>query len=179
MRGVQREAAGAEVQGRTAMSADLYIGIDPGLDGAVGFVHTHVGTVRTPTIKVGKRRQYRVQEMAQILQDCVPVGGPPWYYRFAVLESVHSMPKQGVASSFSFGRGFGLWEGILVALGIPYLLVAPQTWKATMLRDMPKDKNAAKLQASRLWPDLGRLSDGEAEALLMAEYGRRLQGVAG
>ena len=150
----------------------LYIGIDPGLDGAVGFLGAHVRTVRTPTIKVGKRRQYRAQGMAQIFQDCFGRRE----FMFAVLESVHSMPKQGVASAFSFGRGFGLWEGILVALGIPYLIVAPQTWKAVMLRDMPKDKNAAKLQAARLWPELGRLSDGEAEALLMAEYGRRLQG---
>jgi len=151
----------------------LYIGIDPGLDGAVGFLDATAEAVRTPTIKVGKRRQYRAQEMSEIIQDRLPLGGPG--NRFAILESVHSMPKQGVASSFSFGRGFGLWEGILVALGIPYLLVAPQTWKAVMLRDMPKDKNAAKIQASRLWPELGRLSDGEAEALLMAEYGRRLQ----
>jgi len=149
---------------------DLYIGIDPGLDGAVGFVGRDVVVFRTPTIKVGKRRQYPPQQMFQMLQGGVGA--------FAILESVHSMPRQGVVSSFSFGRGFGLWEGILVALGIPYLLVAPQTWKATMLRDMPKDKNAAKLQASRLWPELGHLSDGEAEALLMAEYGRRLQGVA-
>ena len=155
------------------MAPSLYIGIDPGLDGAVGFVGVHVRAARTPTIKVGKRRQYRAQEMCELLQDSLPLGDPR--NRFAVLESVHSMPKQGVASSFSFGRGFGLWEGILVALGIPYLLVAPQTWKAVMLRDMPKDKNAAKVQACRLWPELGRLSDGEAEALLMAEYGRRLQ----
>ena len=158
------------------MNASLYIGIDPGLDGAIGFIHTHVRAVRTPTIKVGKRRQYRAQEMAEILWGCIPYTDGEPYSLFAVLESVHSMPKQGVASAFSFGRGFGLWEGILATLHIPYLLVAPQTWKAVMLRDMPKDKNAAKLQASRLWPELDRLSDGEAEALLMAEYGRRLQG---
>jgi len=150
-----------------------YIGIDPGLDGAVAILWASgkIGLYRTPTIKVGSRRQYRVGEMEGIF----------WAIKqnsFAILESVHSMPKQGVASSFSFGRGFGLWEGILAALGIPYQLVAPQTWKAVMLRDMPKDKNAAKLQAARLWPELGKLTHGEAEALLMAEYGRRLQGAA-
>lgn len=154
---------------------NLYIGIDPGLDGAVAFVGSEVKTVRTPTIKVGKRRQYQVCGMAEIL--VFPDEDIEVIVDFAILESVHSMPKQGVASSFSFGRGFGLWEGILVALGIPYLLVAPQTWKAVMLRDMPKDKNAAKLQASRLWPDLDRLSHGEADALLMAEYGRRIRTV--
>ena len=150
---------------------DIFIGIDPGLDGAVGVLcpNSKVETHRTPTLKVGSRRQLVVTEMVSIVLES--------YFHnrtFAILENVHSMPGQGVASSFSFGRGFGFWEGILAAIGVPYQLVAPQTWKAAMLRDMPKDKNASKLQALRLWPELGRLSDGEAEALLIAEYGRRL-----
>jgi len=160
-------------------SYDIFIGIDPGLDGAVailGPVSSSVEVWRTPTIKVGTRRQYLVREMAAIVHRAGAESS-------AILEAVHSMPGQGVASSFTFGRGFGVWEGILAALGIPYQLVAPQTWKAVMLRDMPKDKNASKLLASRLWPNLytleearkPKMSDGEAEALLLAEYGRRLR----
>ena len=153
----------------------LYIGIDCGLDGAVAILcGDAVKVIRTPTIKVGKRRQCDVGSMVGILKRYTQASGAG--APFAVLESVHSMPKQGVASSFSFGRGFGIWEGILVTLGIPYELVSPQAWKKVMLRDTAKDKGAAKLVASRLWPALGKLTDDEAEALLLAEYGRRLRG---
>jgi len=153
----------------------LYIGIDPGLDGAVAFICGQaVKVVRTPTVKMGKRRQCDLASMVSIMRDHTE----PYCQDapFAVLESVHSMPKQGVASSFSFGRGFGMWEAILAALGVPYELVSPQAWKKVMLRDTDHSKGAAKLVASRLWPALGKLTDGEAEASLMAEYGRRLRG---
>jgi crossover junction endodeoxyribonuclease RuvC len=100
---------------------------------------------------------------------------------FAVLEAVHSMPKQGVASSFSFGRGLGIWEGILSALAVPYVKVAPQTWKKVMMADAPHDnKDASRIIASRLFPQMEgyftrKKDHNRAEALLMAEYGRRLK----
>lgn len=94
------------------------------------------------------------------------------------LEQVHSMPKQGVASSFNFGRGFGLWEGLLAGMRFPYTLVSPQRWKKAMLADMAKDKGASVLRAKQLFPNcveqLKLVKDhNKAEALLLAEYGRR------
>lgn len=150
-----------------------FIGIDPGLNGAVACIDGDaVWVERVPTVHLAKRRQPVIMGMVKLLERAFY----PTLTSFAILEAVHSMPKQGVASSFSFGRGFGMWEGILAALGIPYQLVSPQAWKAVMLRDTDKSKGAAKLVASRLWPALGKLTDGEAEALLLAEYGRRISG---
>ena len=48
---------------------------------------------------------------------------------FAVVERVHSMPRQGEASTFSFGCSFGVVLGVLGAMGIPFELVAPKVWK--------------------------------------------------
>ena len=97
-----------------------------------------------------------------------------------VLENVHSMPSQGVASSFSFGEGKGMWEGILGAFDIPFDLVSPQRWKKAIMADQGKEKSAARFKAAQLFPSLtSQLSrvkdDGRAEAILMAEYGRRLR----
>ena len=50
----------------------------------------------------------------------------------AMIEQVHSMPKQGVASSFKFGRHYGFLLGVLTALGIPYQTVTPQKWQKAM-----------------------------------------------
>jgi len=152
-------------------SYDIFIGIDPGLDGALAAIgNSGLPRVwKAPTLTVGGKRQLVVPEMVGLV-----VGAYSNNRTIAILENVHSMPKQGVTSSFTFGRGFGLWEGILAALGIPYMLVSPKTWKAAVLRDTPQDKGAAIMVALQFWPHLGRLPDGKAEALLIAEYGRRL-----
>jgi hypothetical protein len=159
----------------------IYIGIDPGLSGAVAIIDgTDVKLFDTPTAETGKgsKRDYLIANMSDILRTTQP------FYMFAVLEAVHSMPKQGVASSFSFGRGLGIWEGILSAHSIPYAKVAPQTWKKAMLGDMPRDnKDSSRIAATRLFPNASDMlarkkDDGRAEALLMAEYGKRLRGKA-
>jgi len=158
----------------------IYAGIDPGLGGAVSFINEEGGicaVVDTPTVVVEinkkKRRDYVIPEMARLFMGhrnelCV------------TLEKVGAMPGQGVTSMFSFGRGLGLWEGILNALLIPYTMVRPVTWKKAMLGDMGKAKSMARLRAMQLFPSAtGQLSrkkdDGRAEALLLAEYGRRLR----
>lgn len=159
----------------------IYIGIDPGLSGAVAIIDgTEVKLFDAPTAETGKgtKRDYLIPNMAQIIRNAVPYEEDS---AFVVIEAVHSMPKQGVASSFSFGRGLGIWEGIVAAYAIPYAKVAPQTWKKAMLADMPRDsKDSSRIAATRLFPNAADMlsrkkDDGRAEALLMAEYGRRLQ----
>jgi hypothetical protein len=90
------------------------------------------------------------------------------------------MPKQGVASSFCFGEGKGMWEGIIAAYAMAVELVSPQRWKKEMMADQGKDKSAARFKAMALFPSLADQlklvkHDGRAEALLMAEYARRLR----
>lgn len=161
----------------------IYIGIDPGLSGAVGVIDEDTPDAGakvfdTPTALVeGEKtqRKYLISAMVQILK---PYAGQPGV--LAVLENVHSMPKQGVASSFCFGEGKGMWEGILAALEIPVELVSPQRWKKAIMADQGKDKSAARFKAMALFPTLAEQlklvkHDGRAEALLMAEYGRRLR----
>jgi crossover junction endodeoxyribonuclease RuvC len=96
----------------------------------------------------------------------------------AVIEEAQAMPGQGVRSMFTIGVGFGVWLGLLATLDIPYTRVRPSVWKPSMgLRG--QDKEAARLRAQQLFPqaDLRHKRDhGKAEALLLAEYGRRAIG---
>jgi crossover junction endodeoxyribonuclease RuvC len=160
--------------------AMIIIGIDPGLSGAVGIL-TEAGTallaVDTPTIsiKVGgkEKRNYNTAEMVNIIRewrgwhpDCV-----------VAMEAVHAMPGNGGVSMFSFGRGTGIWEGIIASLQIPITLVIPQRWKKAMLDGMSKDKENSRMRAIQLWPAIDfslRKHEARAEALLVAEYVRRL-----
>lgn len=95
------------------------------------------------------------------------------------LEKVGAMPGQGVVSMFNFGHNFGVIEGILSALRIPYQLVPPQTWKKEFSLTGDKAKSIEVCKKLFPWVDLRatersrKPSDGLAEALLMAEYARR------
>ena len=86
------------------------------------------------------------------------------------------MPGQGVASMFNFGMGYGIIQGVVSALGIPYELVTPQSWKKRAGL-IGKDKDNARTMAQQLYPDapLGRKKDiGRADALLIARFGNRI-----
>lgn len=153
----------------------IFIGIDPGLFGAVGVVNTAtpgiVKSIDTPIFKTTKGpNQFDLQGMVSILMqeaqaDC-----------HALIENVNAFPGQGMSSGFNFGKGCGMWIGMLAALQIPYSSVSPGKWKKAM--GLNSDKNLARLMAQQLFPKSASLfarkkDDGRAEAVLMAEWGRR------
>ena len=95
------------------------------------------------------------------------------------IEKVHSMPRQGVASAFTFGKGYGIWLGVLGTLGIPYEEVTPQRWQGAMLDGMKRGKDANRLKAMQLFPSESdqlklKKPDGRADALLLATYIKRI-----
>ena len=125
----------------------------------------------TATIKgsARTRQSYLPAEMASLLLP----------YRegsLVVLEDVHSFPQMGVVSAFELGRGKGIWMGILGALGIPYELVSPQQWKKDILSGRAKEKEAARIKAQELYPNLihmlqRKMDHNRADALLLAHWG--------
>ncbi len=165
---------------------EVIIGIDPGIGGAVAVLDLRNGqkiarVFSVPTqniVKKGKKKKdYDAAAMAKILAE----------YRgtrcLVVQEATHAMPKQGTASMYSFGRGAGLWEGIVAALEMKQEFVLPVVWKkewaSTLLsieKRLAKDKarELAKSLYSELEPEFARKKDdGKAEALLIAEYAGR------
>lgn len=97
----------------------------------------------------------------------------------ACVEQVHAMPKQGVSSTFAFGKAAGFVEGVLTAHRIPFQLVPPQKWKKEY--SLGNDKNQSIAVCKKLFPNVSLLptarctkdSDGMAEALLLALYAQR------
>lgn len=136
------------------------LGIDPGMTGAIAMVQPMVDVWDMPAT---------AQDLATLLRTFDPATTRVY------LENVHSMPGQGVSSTFRFGVGFGQIQGVLATLGFPYILVEPSKWKTAMgLRG--KEKAESRALAQRLFPtaSLSRVRDhGRAEALLIAEFGRR------
>lgn len=157
------------------------LGIDPGKDGFLALIPDDGPPefAQTPTLNIsarGSKRGYDVRGMCRLIRKMWP--------SYVILEKQQAMPKQGVASTFSTGYGMGLWEGIVVALDIPYVIVHPRRWQKSMHSDIQGDNTKAKsiMAAQRLFPKVDlRIStrarkphDGKADALLLAAYGLRI-----
>ena len=142
----------------------IYIGVDPGKSGGIAIIDSD-GVIAFPFSE-----ERLLIELDGIAQE---------YECICYLEHVHAMPKQGVSSTFNFGMNFGFIQGVLKAYEIPYELVTPQKWKKEF--SCTSDKNTSIEVCKRLFPGVNLKAtdrckkdhDGIAEALLIAEYGRR------
>jgi crossover junction endodeoxyribonuclease RuvC len=146
------------------------LGIDPGMRGGIAYITDHhAEAVPMPT--VGKQIDGRA--IAEILKTRG--------VELVVIEKVGAMPGQGLVSTFTFGYGTGLIVGVLEALSLPYRMVTPQAWKGLVLAGTARDKEAAIQFVRRAYPQIdltpGRIRtphDGMADAVCLAEWGRRL-----
>lgn len=153
----------------------LFLGIDPGLSGALALLDTDGGaiTVRdVPTHELkrnGKtKREIDLHGLARLLDDMASGQGTR-----IVVEQVGSMPGQGVSSVFAFGKAYGILLGVAASTFCPIEFVTPQVWKRAMGVTASKDGSRAK--ASMLFPaysgSWARVKDdGRAEAVLIAAW---------
>ena len=147
------------------------LGIDPGKNGAAVLLDSDGRIMRcwdTTTIKTGTKVTFDLVAMVRIVRIAAVDGA------HVAIEQVHAMPGQGVTSMFEFGRGFGIWQGVIAAQLIPVSYYAPQAWQRTQLAGMPKGKGSSRLRAKEIWPrdDLfDRVKDdGRADAALIARH---------
>lgn len=159
------------------------IGIDPGLDGGIAVLGEETTVYKTPVIG---GRDYDIQEMRIILQAIIGRAGGAQNV-FCIIENQISMPGQGLTSTLQTGKGFGIWLGLLAGLGIPYQIVGAKQWQTKLFTGVKAKldtKEKSEIIAKRLFPgvdfrksDRARVAnDGLTDAILMAEYGKRLLG---
>jgi len=140
----------------------LYIGIDPGKSGAIAFIPP-VGdawTVKNTSTDL---------ELVEAVEEAIGL----YSEVFCTIEKVHAMPGNGVTGMFKFGGSFHSLQMICTVLRIPFELVAPQKWQKSLGCMSGGDKNLTKARAQNLFPTL-KIIHANADALLIAEYGRRL-----
>ena len=154
------------------------IGIDPGLNGAIAVLtpdslQIHDMPVMTVDRNGKAKRQVSANELAELLHL---YSGKNYH---VCVEKVSAMAGQGVTSVFSFGRSFGMIEGILAALKMPVTFVAPATWTKGVGRSPGKD--ASRARAMELFPNYEYFfkrvkDDGRADAALIAYWGQKNYG---
>jgi len=143
----------------------VFLGIDPGASGGVGVIRPDGIRVWAFGDKTERDIWDELRASAEGFEGQV----------FAVIERVHSMPKQGVSSSFKFGRSYGFLRGCLIGSGLSFTEVNPEIWQRELECRSGGDKNLTKARAQQLFPDL-KLTHATSDALLLAEYGRRVAG---
>lgn len=154
------------------------IGVDPGASGAIAVLdleNRSLVVIDMPTAKVKRGPRTVNQVDAVRLAEALK---PHAEDAHAMVEKVWSMPGQGVASTFAFGRAAGIIEGVLAALDIPFSLIPPATWTKTMRLFGGKDGSRARAQ--ELFPDQAHLfarkkDDGRADAALIACYAAEME----
>ena len=148
-----------------------WVGIDPGQTGGIALLSKQGLLLDVLPMPVDGT-EVAAGQLRQIIDHWRSLGEMK-----VMIEQVHSMPRQGVSSTFKFGKSFGIALGVVGALGIPMHRVTPQNWKKEMGLT-GKDKDASRHLATELWPDMQqhwklKKQDGKAEAALIAEYARR------
>ena len=147
------------------------MGIDPGITGGLAMITPEwTGAIALPRLGA---KDIDLLVMDEWWANSLDVMGNP---ALVVIEKAQAMPKQGVVSAFNYGKVYGLLLGFLQMKGWPFIEVTPSKWKAAM-NLIGKEKEDSIKMATQLFPnvELKRKRDhNRAEALLLAEYGRRL-----
>lgn len=157
----------------------IYIGIDPGLNGGIATIEAFIPTVQKTPVIAGK--EYDIAAMRRILQKIIDSKMPV----MAFIENQIAMPGQGLTSTLQTGKGFGIWIGLLAGLGVPYQIIGAQAWQRRLFTGVKATldtKDKSEIIAKRLFPDVdfrkserARVADdGLTDAILIAEYGRRI-----
>lgn len=159
-------------------SGGSYIGVDPGQKGGIAVVENNnvVFCTEMPSTERDIWEVFQeIREQTNGFNNLV-----------AMIELVHSMPKQGVASSFKFGLNYGLVRMAIVASEIPFEEVSPQKWmKAMGINHQGMEKKEGKelllKKAQQLFPKLPLWKEPRSkgrqlavcDAILLAEYCQR------
>jgi hypothetical protein len=159
----------------------LFIGIDPGLNGGLAFLRGQndfllISMPLMPDRRVnGKQISFDLRRHSIVSERVI-----------VVIEKSQSIRGQGITSAFNYGLNYGILLCCLQNSGLSFQEISPQKWKREF-NLMKKEKEDSVSTAIQLFPacvdqvrrlnkrDSGKsvIVDGLAEALLLAEYGRR------
>ena len=154
---------------------NAYWGIDPGKTGAIALV-TSDGSASVWDMPLLGEHHIDTMEVLDLLRAFT--GGTS----YLILEKAQSMKGQGRVSIANYLTGYGMLLACAYISGVKFDEVHPATWKSKIGLKASKtmtvtQKKAMSIQrATQLFPDVDlhlAKHHGRAEALLLAEYGRR------
>lgn len=144
----------------------IVIGIDPGLTGAIGVLNTE-NVKRSHVIDLPATKEKGIITCA--LYDLLK-----GYKSSAIgIEQQHSMPRQGVVSTFKTGMNYGNLCAVLDMIYGSYFVLSARKWKGYF--NISADKKESLTLARNMFPHLTeelklKKHHNRAEALLIARF---------
>lgn len=160
----------------------MILGVDPGFSGGCAILSTG-GEVQHACIMPLVAKVLDFVSVSELIER--------FHVTHCFLEKAQSFPKQGVVSSFNYGKHFGHIEATIAMLKVPYTLVTPSVWTKELHQGIEQflpAKQKSLLAITRLYPgyDLRKNArcknphEGIMDAILIAAYGlRKLRGQCG
>lgn len=156
----------------------IFIGIDPGLTGAIAWINNTIyDVIDMPIIANGKgSAKVKNRVHAGRVYDIVGRVRGSRHAEMAI-ERVSARETNSQASAFSLGSSYMACIASAEVLCIPLELVTPQTWKKHF--KLPADKEICRAKAIELFPKAElhlKKHHNRAEALLIAKWLKDTQG---
>ena len=144
--------------------SNSFVGIDPGNGGGIAVLTENGDSLDI----ISRKFPLDIRDVGVFLKAATSNTN----HRVAI-EKVHSMPNQGVKSTFTFGMNYGIWIGTLRTLDIDFIKIQAKKWQEYY--EIPKQdsyydrKKVLKAKAIELFPN-ERVTMYTADALLIANY---------
>lgn len=170
----------------------MYLGIDPGVSGGIAAISEARGVVAIRMPKTTEAVIERIGAIAKGKEEVLAIVEKVWAFPPRTKRvgcpkcgaSVYvKQPRDGSRQITTFMKNAGMVEGILAALGIQVIYISPQKWQRAIgvyaltkavADTVSKKKNIHKKLAQDLFPGI-KITLATCDALLLAEYGRRLR----
>ena len=147
------------------------MGLDPGTNGGISVIESHQNKLpqivlakKMPIVSLYGKKVVDTKKLYESLHN--------FKIDISIIEKVHAMPRQGVTSSFQFGRSFGSLETLAYLLSQRVDYVAPVVWKKYLGVGASKkdslDMARLKFGDNEIWNK--KTNDGIAEASLLVLY---------
>jgi len=166
------------------------IGIDIGVTGGIAYLGTQqplasVEPMPVAEIQHGKHVRH-ILDTGSLVEKLKPFSERNTQVFYEEMRIQPGGLGQSAMGAAAYGRMLGAIEAICLCLGLPCTAVSPKDWQREMLAGMnTTDRRGRKLasiaRAHQLFPGVSlrptekckKDSDGMADAVLIAEYGRR------
>lgn len=149
-----------------------YIGIDPGVSGAITVLNHRAELLLNAylPVRVGNRNK-KVLDVTRFDEFLIKYHQPNLIVR-VLIEDVWGMPTMGSNSSFSFGHMAGSLVAVLIYNEFPYEFVTPNKWKKHFgLIKSPKSGSIDRVR--EYYPDIAfskKKDHNLADSILIARY---------
>jgi len=148
----------------------LYVGIDPGKTGAIAWLQMRKRGGNHVWLRSCCGSRKMPAERVELFRLIEALESP--YTSFTV-EAVHSMPRDGVVSAFTFGQGFGSLMMALDVLTEGVTMISPAVWQRAIGCMSGGDKGKLWAFAEKKFPGK-KIYKYEADAYLLAMLGSHI-----